>query len=93
MRRYRRTNKGKCISTSYLQAILFVHDFDHHDLDISTGDFPVEQLANAIINSSMIEYACRIYLSERKQIKEKVISAWFCPDIVVAEKTLKPLKV
>ncbi len=70
----------------------FVHDFDHHDLDISTGDFPVEQLANAIINSSMIEYACRIYLSERKQIKEKVISAWFCPDIVVAEKTLEAVK-
>ena len=70
----------------------FVHDFDHHDLDISTGDFPVEQLANAIINSSMIEYACRIYLSERKQIKEKVISAWFCPDIVVAEKTLEAVE-
>ena len=70
----------------------FVHDSDHHDLDISTGDFPVEQLANAIINSSMIEYACRIYLSERKQIKEKVISAWFCPDIVVAEKTLEAVE-
>ena len=70
----------------------FVHDFDHHDLDISTGDFPVEQLANAIINSSMIEYACRIYLSERKQIKQKVISAWFCPDIVVAEKTLEAVE-
>ena len=70
----------------------FVHDFDHHDLDITTGDFPVEQLANAIINSSMIEYACRIYLSERKQIKEKVISAWFCPDIVVAEKTLEAVE-
>ena len=70
----------------------FVHDFDHHDLDISTGDFPVEQLANAIINSSMIEYACRIYLTERKLIKEKIISAWFCPDIVVAEKTLEAVK-
>ena len=70
----------------------FVHDFDHHNLDISTGDFPVEQLANAIINSSMIEYACRIYMKERKKLREGVISAWFCPDIVVAEKTLESVK-
>ncbi len=70
----------------------FVHDFDHHDLDISTGDFPVEQLANAIINSSMIDYACRVYLSERTKINGKIISAWFCPDIVVAEKTVEAVE-
>ena len=70
----------------------FVHDFDHHNLDISTGDFPVEQLANAIINSSMIDYACRVYLSERTKINGKIISAWFCPDIVVAEKTVEAVE-
>ena len=70
----------------------FVHDFDTSDMDISTGDFPVEQLSNAIINSSMIEYACDIYLTEREKVEIKPISAWFCPDIVVAEKTLEEIK-
>ena len=70
----------------------FVHDFDISDMDISTGDFPVEQLSNAIINSSMIEYACDIYLTEREKVEIKPISAWFCPDIVVAEKTLEEIK-
>ena len=70
----------------------FVHDFDTSDMDISTGDFPVEQLSNAIINSSMIEYACEIYLVERNLAENKPISAWFCPDIVVAEKTLEEIK-
>ena len=71
----------------------FVHDFDAEKLDISTGDFPVEQLSNAIINSSMIEYACEIYLSNRTCIKNKPISAWFCPDVLVAEKTKEQIEL
>ena len=35
-------------------------------MDISTGDFPVEQLSNAIIKSSMIDYACKIYMDQEK---------------------------
>ena len=58
-------------------------------MDISTGDFPIEQLSNAIIKSSMIEYAINIYLGETKKMKDKPISAWFCPDILVAEETKK----
>ena len=42
-------------------------------MDISTGDFPVEQLSNAIIKSSMIDYACKIY----EEQKEKVIKNQF----------------
>ena len=38
-------------------------------MDISTGDFPIEQLSNAIIKSSMIEYAINIYLNEKKTSK------------------------
>ena len=38
-------------------------------MDISTGDFPIEQLSNAIIKSSMIDYACKIYMEQRKSIK------------------------
>ena len=52
-------------------------------------DFPIEQLSNAIIKSSMIEYAINIYLGETKKMKDKPISAWFCPDILVAEETKK----
>ena len=69
----------------------FIHDLDLN-LEISTGDFPVEQLSNAIIKSSMIEYACYIYLNERKNIKNMPISAWFCPDIIVAEETKKHIE-
>ena len=35
----------------------FIHDLELDNMDISTGDFPIEQLSNAIIKSSMIEYA------------------------------------
>ena len=45
----------------------FIHDLDLDKMDISTGDFPVEQLSNAIIKSSMIDYACEIY-KEKKRI-------------------------
>ena len=37
-------------------------------MDISTGDFPVEQLSNAIIKSSMIDYACEIYKEQKKNL-------------------------
>ncbi len=67
----------------------FIHDLELDNMDISTGDFPIEQLSNAIIKSSMIEYAINIYLNEKKNIKSKPISAWFCPDVVVAEETKK----
>ena len=70
----------------------FIHDLDLTKLDISTGDFPVEQLSNAIIKSSMIEYACNIYLDNRKKIKNIPISAWFCPDVLVAEETKRQIE-
>ena len=45
----------------------FIHDLELESMDISTGDFPIEQLSNAIIKSSMIEYACNIYLKKKKK--------------------------
>ena len=70
----------------------FIHDLELNNLDISTGDFPIEQLSNAIIKSSMIEYACNIYLKNRINIKNKPISAWFCPDVLVAEETKRQIE-
>ena len=70
----------------------FIHDLELNNLDISTGDFPIEQLSNAIIKSSMIEYACNIYLKNRVNIKNKPISAWFCPDVLVAEETKRQIE-
>ena len=49
----------------------FIHDLELESMDISTGDFPIEQLSNAIIKSSMIEYSCNIYLNEKKNSMEK----------------------
>ena len=69
----------------------FIHDLELEKMDISTGDFPIEQLSNAIIKSSMIDYACKIYMEERKKINGKPISAWFCPDILVAEETKRKI--
>ncbi len=65
----------------------FIHDLELESMDITTGDFPIEQLSNAIIKSSMIDYACKIYINQKKKIPGKAISAWFCPDILVAEET------
>ena len=65
----------------------FIHDLELEKMDISTGDFPVEQLSNAIIKSSMIDYACKIYEEQKGKIKKTPISAWFCPDVLVAEET------
>ena len=67
----------------------FIHDLELDNMDISTGDFPIEQLSNAIIKSSMIEYAISIYINETKKMEKKPISAWFCPDVLVAEETKK----
>ena len=63
----------------------FVHDLDLKDIDISSGDFPTTKLASAIVKSSMIEYSVFIYKKEREKVTPKPISAWFCPDVSVAE--------
>tara|TARA_B100002051_G_scaffold212731_1_gene204511 strand:+ start:620 stop:2452 length:1833 start_codon:yes stop_codon:yes gene_type:complete len=67
----------------------FIHDLNLNNAEIKNGDFPISILSNAIIKSSMIEYALSIYKEERTNVKPKPISAWFCPDIAVAEKTLE----
>lgn len=71
----------------------FVHDLDLTGIDISSGDFPVAKLAPAIVKSSMIDYALNIYSEERKNVSPKPISAWFCPDVTVAEATLESIKL
>ena len=70
----------------------FVHDLNLNDIDITSGDFPVAQLAPAIIKSSMIEYAIWSYLEEREKLEAPPISAWFCADISVAEATLRQIR-
>lgn len=70
----------------------FVHDLDLGDIDISSGDFPVATLAPAIVKSSMIDYALIAYEQEREKITPKPISAWFCPDVTVAEVTLARIR-
>ena len=46
----------------------FIHDLELDNMDISTGDFPIEQLSNAIIKSSMmIEYILDIYLTKKNE--------------------------
>ena len=70
----------------------FVHDLDLKSIDISSGDFPVSKLAPAIVKSSMIDYALFIYEEERRNVSPKPISAWFCPDVTVAEVTLEKIE-
>ncbi len=70
----------------------FIHDLNLNNAEIKNGDFPISVLSNAIIKSSMIDYALSIYKEERKKVTPKPISAWFCPDISVAEKTLEQIK-
>ena len=70
----------------------FIHDLDLSSIDISSGDFPVSKLAPAIVKSSMIDYATFIYIEERQNVPSKPISAWFCPDITVAEATLENIR-
>ena len=70
----------------------FIHDLNLKHTEIKNGDFPIAVLSNAIIKSSMINYAVSIYSKERCAVKPKPISAWFCPDIAVAEKTLETIR-
>ena len=70
----------------------FVHDLDLSGIDISSGDFPVATLAPAIVRSSMIDYALAAYGQERENVSPKPISAWFCPDVSVAEVTLTRIR-
>ncbi|MGB2485984.1 MAG: DEAD/DEAH box helicase [Candidatus Puniceispirillaceae bacterium] len=70
----------------------FIHDLELASIDISSGDFPVTKLAPAIIKSSMISHACSIYLEERENVKPKPISAWFYPDVTVAETTVEAIE-
>ena len=70
----------------------FIHDLELASIDISSGDFPVTKLAPAIIKSSMISHACSIYLEEREKVSPKPISAWFCPDVTVAETTVEAIE-
>ncbi|MEX0694640.1 MAG: DEAD/DEAH box helicase [Rhodospirillales bacterium] len=65
----------------------FVHDLDLDHIDVSAGEFPVSRLTDEIIKSSMLDYAIRAYMEERAAIDAQPISAWFCPDIRVAEIT------
>ncbi len=82
-------NEGVLVPAEYRS--FFIHDLELDNMDISTGDFPIEQLSNAIIKSSMIDYSINIYLLEKSKMQEKPISAWFCPDILVAEETKKQI--
>ena len=70
----------------------FIHDLELASIDISSGDFPVAKLAPAIIKSSMISHACAIYAEERQNVSPKPISAWFCPDVTVAETTVEAIE-
>ena len=70
----------------------FVHDLDLDGIDVSSGDFPVEKLASAIIKSSMIDYAIWSYCEERLKLSKKPVSAWFCADISVAKATLQNIR-
>ena len=70
----------------------FIHDLDLGNIDVSCGDFPVAKLAPAIIKSSMISHACTIYLEEREKVTPKPVSAWFCPDVTVAETTVEAIE-
>ena len=70
----------------------FIHDLNLNNAEIKNGDFPISVLSNAIIKSSMIDYALFIYKEERIKVTPTPISAWFCPDVAVASKTLDTLK-
>ncbi len=70
----------------------FIHDLELGSIDVSSGDFPVAKLAPAIIKSSMISHACNIYCEEREKVSPKPISAWFCPDVTVAETTVEAIE-
>ena len=58
-------------------------------MDISTGDFPVEQLSNAIIKSSMIDYACKIYEEQKKKMKKNQFLLGFVQMFLLQKKQKK----
>ncbi|MCR9176982.1 MAG: DEAD/DEAH box helicase [Alphaproteobacteria bacterium] len=70
----------------------FIHDLNLDGIDVSSGEFPVARLTDEIIKSSMLDSAVRAYLDERTKVLPIPISAWFCPDIRVAEVTEERLK-
>lgn len=70
----------------------FVHDLNLDGIEVSSGEYPVSRLTDEIIRSSMLDYATQAYMEERENIKPLPISAWFCPDIKVAEFTEERLR-
>ena len=70
----------------------FVHDLNLDGIEVSSGEYPVSRLTDEIIRSSMLDYATRAYMEERENIQPLPISAWFCPDIRVAEFTEERLR-
>ncbi len=70
----------------------FIHDLDLDGIDVGSGEYPVSRLTDEIIKSSMLDYAVHAYLEERSAIGATPISAWFCPDIRVAEITRDRIK-
>ena len=48
----------------------FIHDLNLNHKEIKNGDFPISSLSNAIIKSSMIDYAISIYTRERKKVSD-----------------------
>ncbi|MGA0347546.1 MAG: DEAD/DEAH box helicase, partial [Alphaproteobacteria bacterium] len=83
-------NEGILVKPRYRPH--FVHDLNLDDIDVSSGEYPVARLTDEIIKSSMLDYATRAYLEERDRTNGRPISAWFCPDIVVAEVTVRRLQ-
>ncbi len=78
-------NEGILVKPRYRPH--FVHDLDLDEIDVSSGEFPVSRLTDEIVKSSMLDYATHAYMEERSAMNAKPISAWFCPDIRVAELT------
>lgn len=70
----------------------FVHDLDLESIDVGSGEYSISRLTDEIIKSSMLDYAVHAYLEERSAIGATPISAWFCPDIRVAEITKDRIK-
>ena len=78
-------NEGILVKPRYRAH--FVHDLNLDDIDVSSGEYPVSRLTDEIVNSSMLDYATYAYMEERDGVNGKPISAWFCPDIRIAEIT------
>ena len=83
-------SEGVLVPPEY--RVHFIHDLDVSGIEISSGDFPVSKLASAIIKSSMVDKAASVYSEERKNVHPVPISAWFCPDITVANATLEHVR-